>query len=575
MRTSPLIAIACLAGCEILFDDVGPGPGQPDFGTTVTRDVAPPPISGGTLTVLADGRHVVAADPDRDRIYVVDLAARAKIAEVSLAPGAEPGRVIEDGAGRVHVVLRSGGALVTIDPATWTITATRPVCPAPRGVAWERATDLVHVACAGGELVSLPAAGGAATRSLVLDRDLRDVAVYAGTLFVSRFRTAEVLELDASGNVAHRTIPPGTASFSPAAAWRLVAADDGLYLVHQRAFDGIVHTTSGYYGSSAGTCSGAIVHSTLTHWVPGDELQAGPVIPSATLPVDVAVSPFGAVAVVSAGNAKIYHAPIVVAVHETGGSCNGTAAYSSDVIAGGIEPIAIAYTPDGALIVQSREPAAIVVGWDERIDLASDSVADTGHAVFHANAGGGVACASCHLEGGDDARTWQFDLTGARRTQALRGGILGTEPFHWSGDEADFSRLAHDIFERRMGGPLLTRDQLTATASWVDHIPVLAKAPGDADAIARGQALFESTRTGCTTCHRGPKLTNAAIVDVGTGGAFKVPRLVGVVEHAPFLHDGRAATLSDRFQVGGSNHGNTAQLTAAEIADLVAFLGSL
>jgi cytochrome c peroxidase len=126
-----------------------------------------------------------------------------------------------------------------------------------------------------------------------------------------------------------------------------------------------------------------------------------------------------------------------------------------------------------------------------------------------------------------------------------------------------------------MGGPRLARDQLAAAASWVDRIPVIAKAAGDPDAIARGQALFEDARIGCTTCHSGPKLTNAAIVDVGTGGTFKVPRLVDVVEHAPFIHDGRAATLTDRFHVGGDRHGNTGQLTPAQIADLVAFLESL
>jgi len=96
--------------------------------------------------------------------------------------------------------------------------------------------------------------------------------------------------------------------------------------------------------------------------------------------------------------------------------------------------IAVAFTLDDVLVVQSRQPAQLYLpGLDQKIDLASDSVADTGHAVFHANAGAGIACASCHLEGGDDGRVWTFDSSGERRTQSLRGGILGTEPFHWDG----------------------------------------------------------------------------------------------------------------------------------------------
>ncbi len=580
-----LLVLACATGCGMepfVFGDQTPPPiAGPDFGTTVTRTVAPPPISGGTLTVLAESQHAVAADPDRDRIYVVDLSARTKIADIPLDPGSEPGRVIEDGAGRVHVALRSAGTLVTLDPTTWTIAATRAVCPAPRGLAWDPATDLVHVACAGGELVSLPAAGGPATRSLQLDRDLRDVAVYGGQLWVTRFRTAEMLVLDASGQVVQRQSPPGIeddalSSFTAAAAWRMVVTSDGLYVVHQRGLNGVVHTSPGGYGTG-GACNDSIVHATVTHWTSGQAPEPGPVLGDAVVPVDIAVSTYaGDIAVVSAGNAKLAGAPTVVMTHTIGGGeCDSG---SPITLSEGIEPTAVAFTPGGTLLVQSREPARLVfAATQDTIELSSDSREDTGHAVFHANAGSGVACASCHLEGGDDGRTWTFDTSGLRRTQQLRGGMLGTEPFHWDGDEADFSHLAHDVFEQRMSGPKLTADQLAALGSWVDRIAVIAKAPGDAAAIARGKALFDDAQgAGCITCHNGPKLTNSAVVDVGTGGKFKVPRLVGVIESAPFLHDGAAATLADRFSaVGGDKHGKTSQLDAGQIADLVAYLGSL
>jgi hypothetical protein len=43
------------------------------------------------------------------------------------------------------------------------------------------------------------------------------------------------------------------------------------------------------------------------------------------------------------------------------------------------------------------------------------------------------------------------------------------------------------------------------------------------------------------------------------------------------MHDGCAPTLADRFGAcgGGDRHGHTSQLTADQVADLVAYLDSL
>ena len=104
------------------------------------------------------------------------------------------------------------------------ITERKPVCPAPRGIAYESSTDRVHVACAGGELVSLPAAGGDAVRTLRFDRDLRDVVVSNGRLLVSTFRKAEILVVGSDGTLLTRAGVPGSfdvsGPFSPSVAWR-------------------------------------------------------------------------------------------------------------------------------------------------------------------------------------------------------------------------------------------------------------------------------------------------------------------------------------------------------------------
>src|SRR5687768_14963058 len=65
---------------RVPFDPPGtvlPSPGpQPEFGPIVKQDDPPPPISGGTLGIDPSGKLAVASDPDRDKVYVVDLPTR-------------------------------------------------------------------------------------------------------------------------------------------------------------------------------------------------------------------------------------------------------------------------------------------------------------------------------------------------------------------------------------------------------------------------------------------------------------------------------------------------------------------
>jgi cytochrome c peroxidase len=97
------------------------------------------------------------------------------------------------------------------------------------------------------------------------------------------------------------------------------------------------------------------------------------------------------------------------------------------------------------------------------------------------------------------------------------------------------------------------------------------------EAALRGKALFESTAVGCAACHTGPKLSNGMSEDIGKGSLLQVPSLLGVSARAPYMHDGCAATLRDRFDpaCGGTAHGHVELLDAAELGDLIAYLESL
>jgi cytochrome c peroxidase len=161
-------------------------------------------------------------------------------------------------------------------------------------------------------------------------------------------------------------------------------------------------------------------------------------------------------------------------------------------------------------------------------------------------------------------------------------GILGTEPFHWDGDVTDMESLMVQVFEQRMGGTHQASRRVDALAGWLDSLqpPARIVDPASPSAVS-GKALFESARVGCTSCHQGSKYTNNGNAWVGTteaGHSLQVPSLVGVGYRAPFLHDGRAATLRDRFDArlgGGDAHGTTSGLSDSELDDLIAYLESL
>jgi hypothetical protein len=617
----------------------------------VRSAVAPAPINGGTLLVTKDDLSAVAADPDRDRVVIVDLKNAQVVGTIQLEARDEPGRLVEDGAGRVHVVLRRSGQLATISLAEHTLLSRRQVCPTPQGIAYDAKADSLLVACTSGELVTLPAAGGPASRSVHVDLDLRDVIVTGDQVFVSRFKSAELLELDAEARVISRRTPnpmdglpvfPGaTHTFAPAVAWRAFPTPDGnIAMLHQRAqvepvelhsetTDGGVPNggpapvctsgcmkpppplgPAGALGGSVyggGQACGSIVQSSVsTMDMAGSAPISGPMLANVTLAVDSAVSPDGQfLAVAVAGNSDgtddTVRTPFgqisVVVVPLTSGTDArqaGNCLQLSGPTTGGTissgQVTAVAFDSADRLVIQMRDPNRIrvtqnttcfgcaPVQFDLDVDMGGEARRDTGHDLFHLNAGAGLACASCHPGGGDDGRAWAFKELGPRRTQLFNMGIRDTLPLHWDGELPTFQALIQEVFERRMGGPVLDPERIQVMSDWVDSLRPNApiRSAGD-PAVTRGKTLFESTEVGCSGCHNGQKLTNNTSVDVGTGGTFQVPSLVGVAYHQPYIHSGCAQNLRQRFDpaCGGTQHGKTAGLNEDQLGDLVAYLESL
>jgi len=590
------------------------------------------PVVGATLIATRDGNTLAAADPDRDAVFLVDASSHA-VRSIIFQSGDEPGRIIEGPDGTLFVALRRASAVAAIDVASGTVVARVNVSGAPRGMAYDAKRSALYVACRSGQLLTLSATDLSTTRTLQLDPDLRDVIVRENDLIVTRYLSAEVMVVGMDGSVVQRGTPdPAPGCATATVLTRAFALPSGqIALAHQVSSDDMVAVQTGGYGMSS--CDGGGLVSRVISMMDapgaadggasgGNGTAAGsdagasvPVglsfasafVPSAG-PFDVAFDPeSGLMAMTALGTVDEGSggAPSGVSGVATGtGPSTGPAAIPAHIlstVAGANlwlvpsyattsgtfttasqslkiegQPVAVTFNR-GDYVVQSREPAKLVFQDGSSVRLSDESHADTGHLLFHLDTGIGISCSSCHPEGGEDGHVWHFP-TGLRRTLPLEGGVMERAPFHWDGTLPDMKSLFGEVMVRRMNLTAKVSDkQVAALGSFLEQVPAQAPIGGlDPAAVSRGEALFRRADVGCATCHSGSQYTNNQLEDVGTGGVFVTPTLLGVGLRSPIFHDGCAKSVNERFGAcGGSAHGSPQILTAGERADLVTFLRSL
>ena len=584
-----LIALA-VAGCG--FNQNDPFHERP----VASRAEAPPPIAGGTLTLTRDGRFALAADPDLDRLMRVDLST-FEVTEVPLREGDEPGRIAEDGSGRAYVALRSGAAVAEVDVAEARLLRLLAVCEAPRGLAWEASSDRLHVACADGSLVALGPDRREAGR-VQLEPGLRDVVTTDDGLLLTRFRSADVIHLSQAGVVRTRPLPQaeqrgidddGDAtqlrqSYAPGVAVRLRSVEGGHVVLHQRARVGeeavyreaVRPSASSYtYSNRPVTyrditwrdpCDNAVVHSAATFVRPDGAAQhVAPALVRGVVPVDVAVSAEGQVAIAFAGEpgGDFAFGPQVLRSEARSAMAEGGCLADQGQGSFPGQAVAVAYAGE-TLVAQLRAPARLMIG-DAVVELGGEVVRDTGHEIFHLDTGGAVACASCHPGGGDDGHVWEFAAVSPVRTQPLEG-VVELAPYHRSGNVASFEELVSGLAEQ-MAGPQLDAPQRDALRGWLLRLPSAPSGPaGEPASVEHGREIFVSA--GCESCHAGELGTDGRSHRIG-GTMLQTPPLLGVALRGPYLHDGRAPHLEQAL------HGEGDALTAADRADLVTYLRSL
>ncbi len=538
----------------------------------------PPPITGGNMAAVGDGTWVIA---DADRAVIWHLSDSAVLGQVPLGDDDFPGRVLLSADQKTaYVVLRRANQIASLDLATRQLTRLA-TCTEPRALVW-RGEELL-VGCATG-IVEVFSGG---TRSVIAEssqlHDLRDLEVVDGRVLVSTFRNAQVFELQAAGprvlSNPVSVVAARGADAVPRVAWRMrqglvlaqnqqvstlppVKAPDGSPLPCSNTYGG--GGFGGFGGAGGGPEASPGPMSSVLYRVEGDRVSPLAELTGAAVAVDMVETSL-AVFVASAGTNSLVRFD------------KNTREVTSLPLPG--QPTSLERRGE-VIAVFLREPAQLLIFNQDGVQQLSGvgiplapTAFSTGHDLFHRATKIGIACASCHPEAGDDGHLWAF-AEGARRTPSLRGGIKGTEPFHWDGAEPTMLALLDDVMSNRMNGPIQTLERSSALTDWIDRQPALRAPPVQADAVERGHLLFSSSAVGCESCHTGPQGTNNADADVGTGGSFQVPRLTEAFWRTPLLHDGSLPTLEARVNPSTPStlHGRIDQLTPEQRLDLLEYL---
>ena len=193
------------------------------------------------------------------------------------------------------------------------------------------------------------------------------------------------------------------------------------------------------------------------------------------------------------------------------------------------------------------------------------------------------SCATCHPDARVDALNWDLLNDGLGNPKNTKSMLLAhaTPPAMVTGirptaEAAVQAGIRHILFSVR---PEEEAQAMDAYLKSLTPVPSPFLTQGHlGESAKRGKQVFE--KAGCLTCHAPPLYTNQKQFPVGTGRgreedtAFDTPSLIEAWRSAPYLHDGRAATLREVLTLYNvdDRHGHTSDLSAREIDDLEAYL---
>ena len=193
------------------------------------------------------------------------------------------------------------------------------------------------------------------------------------------------------------------------------------------------------------------------------------------------------------------------------------------------------------------------------------------------------SCASCHPDARGDGLNWDLLNDGIGNPKNTKSMLLSiqTPPAMGLGIR-ETSEAAVRSGIRYIQFAIRPDEDAQAI---VEYLKGLAPVPSPylvkgqlSPAAKRGAGLFN--QAGCVSCHPAPLYTNLRQYNLGTGTGIDAgkpmdtPTLVELWRTAPFLHDGRAATIKEVLTTFNSKnrHGNTTSLSPRDLDDLADFV---
>ena len=196
------------------------------------------------------------------------------------------------------------------------------------------------------------------------------------------------------------------------------------------------------------------------------------------------------------------------------------------------------------------------------------------------------SCASCHPDARSDGLNWDLLNDGVGNPKNVKSLLLAheTPPTTWLGvrKSAEESVRAGLRFIEFSDAPEKIAAAIDAYLKSLRPVQSPHLGHGKLSQSAeRGKEIFDNA--GCIECHQPPLFSSHELYHIGTGTGidankpFTVPTLKEVWRTAPYLHDGRAASIIEvitKFNEKES-HGITSSLTEQEKHDLVEYVLSL
>lgn len=614
---------------------------------TSRRPVASSPISYESRSSGNDRLWVV--NPDNDSVSVIDTVTRQRLAEIAV--GTSPRCVAIAPDGRLWITNAVSATLSIVDPASLAVvnTLALPSGSRPFGLAFNPDGSAAYVSLEDkGQLLKLDPLNGSVLATLETGPHVRHLSIPGDgkRVYLSRFITprlpgeqgqtistqgagGEVLVISTTTHQLERTLllahseQPDTAISSRGIPNYLGAATlspDGLSAWVPSKQDNVKRGRLRDNQDLTHDMSVRSIASRIDLTAQAEDLAARVDFDNAGMPSAVSFDPWGIYAFVALEASRSV-AVIDVWNHqeilrfETGRAPQG-----------------LTVSPDGRRLfvhnfmdrsVSVHDLADLIQGGNATpaapqviSSIASEKLAPqvlTGKQLFYDARDNRLAfqeylsCATCHNDGGEDGRVWDFTGfgEGLRNTITLRGhGGTRQGPLHWTANFDEVQDFENQIRNFALGQGLISNgsphpplDQpnagrsgdLDALAAYLQSLTSSGKSPyrGPGGALSasavEGEKVFRTLD--CASCHGGAEFTHSAagnLRDIGTikptsgkrlGSnltGFDIPTLRGVWNTAPYLHDGSAATLE---QAVTAHQG--LQIAPADLANLVDYVRSI